>query len=565
MSKTKFIVGAVTDVGLQRVNNEDNFFVPTIPVKSRNKKVFSISTSHPNGLEIENTNAFFAVCDGMGGHNAGEYASYAAVSSIEDKYEKLIRPNRYDGAIEKLNDFFGDVNHHICEVSAGNPDMRGMGCTICGLYFFGSNRFMPVNIGDSRVYMVKGSKLVQLSVDHSDSDSKKGNLTRYLGMPEEYGDVTGEFGVKAELLTQKTRFLLCSDGLTDMVEDADILHHLKTEKNPIAAAEKLVDVAKKMGGIDNVTTVVIDAIPKGDTIARTLRKPAIYCIAAAILAAAGGGYGYYQYNIDKQMSESFEGVSLDNYNEQLANAKSAEEILAVIEGDGGLLSAIEKNLNDSKGILEQCKNAGMNAADYSEYADLEKAIGEFESEISDLKTRLAEIKQMDGTNPEKSAGLEKIKTELSEGGSIYQNNEKLNEMSKSANAALNAKKKSEASKPKSDGASNKPSNGGGSSSGGSSSKSSGGSSSGGSSSKSSGGSSSGGSSSKSSGGSSSGGSSSKSSGGSSSGGSSSKSSGGSSSGGSSNKSSGGSSSGGSSSKPSNGSASTGGGSAHLTD
>ena len=539
MSKTKFIVGAVTDVGLQRVNNEDNFFVPTIPVKSRNKKVFSISTSHPNGLEIENTNAFFAVCDGMGGHNAGEYASYAAVSSIEDKYEKLIRPNRYDGAIEKLNDFFGDVNHHICEVSAGNPDMRGMGCTICGLYFFGSNRFMPVNIGDSRVYMVKGSKLVQLSVDHSDSDSKKGNLTRYLGMPEEYGDVTGEFGVKAELLTQKTRFLLCSDGLTDMVEDADILHHLKTEKNPIAAAEKLVDVAKKMGGIDNVTTVVIDAIPKGDTIARTLRKPAIYCIAAAILAAAGGGYGYYQYNIDKQMSESFEGVSLNNYNEQLANAKSAEEILAVIEGDGGLLSAIEKNLNDSKGILEQCKNAGMNAADYSEYADLEKAIGEFESEISDLKTRLAEIKQMDGTNPEKSAGLEKIKTELSEGGSSYQNNEKLNEMSKSANAALNAKKKSEASKPKSDGSSNKPSNSGGSSSGGSSSKSSGGSSSGGSSSKSSGGSSSGGSSSKSSGGSSSGGSSSKSSGGSSSGGSSSKSSGGSSSGGSSSGSSGG--------------------------
>ncbi len=542
MSKTKFIVGAVTDVGLQRVNNEDNFFVPTIPVKSRDKKVFSISTSHPNGLEIENTNAFFAVCDGMGGHNAGEYASYAAVSSIEDKYEKLIRPNRYDGATEKLNDFFGDVNHHICEVSAGNPDMRGMGCTICGLYFFGSNRFMPVNIGDSRVYMVKGSKLVQLSVDHSDSDSKKGNLTRYLGMPEEYGDVTGEFGVKAELLTQKTRFLLCSDGLTDMVEDADILHHLKTEKNPMAAAEKLVDVAKKMGGIDNVTTVVIDAIPKGDTIARTLRKPAIYCVAAAILAAAGGGYGYYQYNIDKQMSESFEGVSLDNYNEQLANAKSAEEILAVIEGDGGLLSAIEKNLNDSKGILEQCKNAGMNAADYSEYADLEKAIGEFESEISDLKSRLAEIKQMDGTNPEKTNGLEKIKTELSEGGSIYQNNEKLNEMSKSANAALNAKKKSEASKPKSDGASNKPSNGG-SSSGGSSNKSSAPSNKSNSGGGSSGGSSSGGSSSKSSGGSSSGGSSSKSSGGSSSGGSSSKSSGGSSSGGSSSKSSGGSSAG----------------------
>lgn len=531
MSKTNFIVGAVTDVGLQRVNNEDNFFVPTIPVKSRDKKVFSISTSHPNGLEIENTNAFFAVCDGMGGHNAGEYASYAAVSSIEDKYEKLIRPNRYDGATEKLNDFFGDVNHHICEVSAGNPDMRGMGCTICGLYFFGSNRFMPVNIGDSRVYMVKGSKLVQLSVDHSDSDSKKGNLTRYLGMPEEYGDVTGEFGVKAELLTQKTRFLLCSDGLTDMVEDADILHHLKTEKNPMAAAEKLVDVAKKMGGIDNVTTVVIDAIPKGDTIARTLRKPAIYCIAAAILAAAGGGYGYYQYNIDKQMSESFEGVSLDNYNEQLANAKSAEEILAVIEGDSGLLSAIEKNLNDSKGILEQCNNAGMNAADYSEYADLEKAIGEFESEISDLKTRLDEIKQMDGTNPEKSTGLEKIKTELSEGGSIYQNNEKLNEMSKSANAALNAKKKSEASKPKSDGASNKPSNGG-SSSGGSSNKSSAPSNKSNSGGGSSGGSSSGGSSSKSSGGSSSGGSSSKSSSGSSSGGSSSKSSGGSSSGGS---------------------------------
>ena len=88
-----------------------------------------------------------------------------------------------------------------------------------------------------------------------------------------------------------------------MVEDADILHHLKTEKNPDGGGGKSSSMwQKRWGGIDNITTVVIDAIPEGDTIARTLRKPAIYCVAAAILAAAGGGYGYYQYNIDKQMS-----------------------------------------------------------------------------------------------------------------------------------------------------------------------------------------------------------------------------------------------------------------------
>ena len=230
MAKMKLSVGAITDVGMRRVNNEDNFYVPGVKIKGKDVKVYDIRQEHAKGLQMEDGNAFFAVCDGMGGHNAGEYASLMAVKAIKNAYAKIIMVNEYQQGKEVIDAFLSEVNAQISSAAAQDPGMAGMGCTLCGLYFFGSNRVMPVNVGDSRIYMVKGTKLIQLSVDHIDSSSGKGALTRYLGMPEEYGDVTGEYGVRHEVLSKKTRFLLCSDGLTDMVSPEDILYHLRKSK-----------------------------------------------------------------------------------------------------------------------------------------------------------------------------------------------------------------------------------------------------------------------------------------------------------------------------------------------
>ena len=431
MAKMKFSVGAVTDVGLRRVNNEDNFFVPGVQVKDRDVKVYDIRKTDSEALQTDSGNAFFAVCDGMGGHNAGEYASHMAVTAVQNAYARLTEKNSYDQAKEAMDEFLARMNHQICEVADASPDMKGMGCTICGLYFFSGNRFMPVNVGDSRIYMVKGGKLVQLSVDHTDTAAGKGSLTRYLGLPEEFGEITGEYGTHAEVLVKKTRFLLCSDGLTDMVKDTDILHHLKTEKTAADAADKLVDVAKKMGGIDNITAVVLDVSPVGKTLSRALRRPAAYCIAAAVLAAGAAGYAaYYRVALDPPAEEVRAGDSLAEHQAEVAAARSAEEILAALEGEGGLLPALQQSASAYADLAGKCKAEGMSVETYDEYAALNESCYGLNTGIAELETALAKAKA--AADPrEKESALAAIRGRVIEGGDIY----RLNETAVSAAAA----------------------------------------------------------------------------------------------------------------------------------
>lgn len=472
MAKMKYTVGAVTDVGLQRVNNEDNFFIPGIKVKTRDEKVYSIKADYPEGMEIDGGNAFFAVCDGMGGHNAGEYASFMAVSALNEGYGEITKFTNFNQIQEKMDDFLDGINHQMCMTAEENPDMRGMGCTLCGLYFFGDNKYVPINIGDSRIYMVKGSKLIQLSVDHTDSASGKGALTRYLGLPEEFGDIAAEYGVKAETLTQKTRFLLCSDGLTDMVKEEDILHHLKNEKNPMVAADKLVDVAKKMGGVDNITTVVIDAVPVGKAVGRALRRPVTYCIAAGVLAVAiiGGVLAYNGINKAGEDNETV-GISLVTHQTEIANAKTVDEIIGVLDGEDGMMKQLEKALESYKKVLTDCRNNGMKNEDYAEVSILDGGIARFEEVYGGLKSDYENAMTLPNESGEKKTKLEEIKNKISENGEMYDINEKVKGHAENAKKALNSKRAAEAPKKQ---AEPKKNNGGGSKSGGGA-KSSGGS------------------------------------------------------------------------------------------
>ena len=227
-------VGSATDVGQLRSLNEDSLLV---------------------------AGDLFAVADGMGGHRGGEVASARALvafqaASTERTLESLM------GAVQAAND---DVLDH----ARSSPDLMGMGTTLCALAPLDDHRVAIVNVGDSRVYLLRDGHLFQVSEDHSfveslvregrltraqaDVHPQRNVITRALGI-EPYIDVDGW---EAEVRTGD-RFLLCSDGLFNEVTDPDIEAILVAETDPVHAAGRLIDAANAGGGRDNITCVVVD-------------------------------------------------------------------------------------------------------------------------------------------------------------------------------------------------------------------------------------------------------------------------------------------------------------------
>lgn len=311
MAKLRFEVGAICDIGMKRANNEDNLFVPGQKIKNKYVNVYDLNKSNdgkPLAVDGKN-NAFFAVCDGMGGHNGGEEASFMAVSAISDMYKEIIKPADYRSAVNSFEKLIDEISGGISYAADANPLLHGMGSTICGLYAFG-DKVMPVNVGDSRVYMIKRGRIEKISMDHTDAVDGKGALTRYLGVPADMGAVTPYCGIEPLKILDKTRFLLCSDGLTDMLDDDKIEAILNKNKSPAAAAEELVSTAKKIGGDDNVTVEVIDVIPTSSVVKRRLQKPSTYIAAAAVIALVAAGGIVYNY-FAPLMAPEYSGISLD--------------------------------------------------------------------------------------------------------------------------------------------------------------------------------------------------------------------------------------------------------------
>jgi serine/threonine protein phosphatase PrpC len=233
--------GSATDVGRVRTLNEDSLLA--VP-----------------GL--------FVVADGMGGHAAGEVASQMAVAEFARLAEQA--PVRAEDVTEAVR----LANEHIVSAGAERGDRHGMGTTLTGIGVVGSERgeeLAVFNVGDSRVYRLTGGQLHQLTVDHSAvqelvdagrltaraarSHPRRNVVTRSLGMdPGPAPDVWLVQPVAGD------RFLVCSDGLTGELEDADIAALLAENPDPQAAADQLVHQAVAVGGHDNVTAVVLDVV-----------------------------------------------------------------------------------------------------------------------------------------------------------------------------------------------------------------------------------------------------------------------------------------------------------------
>jgi protein phosphatase len=230
----KLSAGAFSDAGRVRDNNEDAHVV-------------------------DERLALFAIADGMGGHVAGEVASWTAIEALRAAIANG-RP---------INDAISLANDAVLERATGDPKLTGMGTTMTAVVVAGGSRLLVGHVGDSRAYFLHDGSLRQLTDDHS----LVGELVREGRLTAEQAEshpqraiVTRALGVDADVdvdvytleVVAGDRILLCSDGLTDMVRERDIERIARSESDPQRVAELLVDAANAAGGVDNITVVVLD-------------------------------------------------------------------------------------------------------------------------------------------------------------------------------------------------------------------------------------------------------------------------------------------------------------------
>lgn len=253
----QMIAAGQTDVGRRREKNEDSFMIdPKL------------------GLAM--------VADGMGGHSGGEVASRVAVDTVTQVIQEFtadpemtlpgktsLRPHDHGG---KLNHAIQEAGHRIFEKASREPALKGMGTTAVVLYA-AEDRVYLGNVGDSRGYLLREGLFRQVTQDHSfvGEQVRAGMISPEIAKTHRMRNViTRSVGFQAEVdgdILQKTIkagdiYLLCSDGLSNMVDDAEMKLILESN-SPAEACRKLVDIANAHGGDDNITAVVVcfNAVP----------------------------------------------------------------------------------------------------------------------------------------------------------------------------------------------------------------------------------------------------------------------------------------------------------------
>jgi len=230
-----------TDVGVVRSGNEDNFL-------------------------LDCAQGLFIVADGMGGHAAGEVASEMAVNIVSRELGSL--RGLPDGeAASRLRTAIRKANGAIFERTLAEHEKRGMGTTATVMVLF-SRRYMIGQVGDSRAYLLREGRLLQLTKDHSyvQEQVDAGLLTPEQARTHPYSNViTRCVGANEDVapdvyfgnLEQNDLVLLASDGLTGMLEDEQLAKILTTEDNPESAVNRMIADANRRGGLDNITAIVI--------------------------------------------------------------------------------------------------------------------------------------------------------------------------------------------------------------------------------------------------------------------------------------------------------------------
>jgi protein phosphatase len=250
-----------TDTGLKREGNEDAFF-----------------SAEDLGLYI--------VADGMGGHRAGEVASRIAVETIRESYKKWAKEKTPeedifgvpDASLSPMGNFVRSsirlANRIIFELATDHKEYEGMGTTVVVL-LISPDLVIAANVGDSRLYLVRDGNIERLSKDHTIvseqielgimteedavSSPMKHILTRTLGSSKDVDAEVFEIEPSA-----RDRFVLCTDGITDLIKDEEILSMTEEEESPESLCHQFIDTVLNRGAHDNATVISVFLSGEGD-------------------------------------------------------------------------------------------------------------------------------------------------------------------------------------------------------------------------------------------------------------------------------------------------------------
>lgn len=232
----------ISDTGLLRKQNEDHYLV---------------MESH--GL--------FAVCDGMGGHKGGEIASRLAVDCIREYMVNEVADNNIDAPIAVINAAIQKANRLIWSEGQGNPEWHEMGTTITAA-LLKKKQLSIANVGDSSLYICRNGKLKKLTRDHTLAEQmvNDGLIKQQEKRNSAYNHIlTRALGVQQEVQIDNFEtnlytgdiILLCSDGLSDMLDENEIAAVLQPDGSVHKEARQLLDAALGNGGFDNITIILL--------------------------------------------------------------------------------------------------------------------------------------------------------------------------------------------------------------------------------------------------------------------------------------------------------------------
>lgn len=360
-----YIIANCTDTGRTRRVNEDSM----------------VTFDSPNGRVV-------AVCDGMGGQNAGDVASQLAVAVIQD----ILSDNTFATPEEAITSSVIAANQAILRKASMNEDMQGMGAT-CVMLIVKDGKVYYGSIGDSRIYYIANGMIRQITKDQSyvqtlvdagqitlaeaEHHQDKNQITNALGVEGMTPPVIGQMPVIPE---PNSTFLLCSDGLSGMINNNTILNTVSRHDLSLnERARMLVEQANEAGGLDNITVQLVE-FPAEDMAMSPMGSPSVssaiaqpkkkshavlYSLIAALLviAVAGGAYWYFHEEEKPQPKATVTTKVKQKAKAKKEEPKSEPEVVVKQESVKKIEKVVSKEKNIKKTKVKRDNTISNSAKD----------------------------------------------------------------------------------------------------------------------------------------------------------------------------------------------------------